>query len=100
MDIPTLSMFLRPILTVTTVWNTGETGDIYFHPPACRPFAFAKTKTRRGWKIWFNFQALAFRLQSILQATNYKGINPARQYKYLWCNLKFIQVSLTIKKNI
>ena len=28
MDVPTLSMFLRPILTVTTVLNTGETGDI------------------------------------------------------------------------
>ena len=28
MDAPTLSTFLSPILTVTTVWNTGETGDI------------------------------------------------------------------------
>ena len=28
-NVPTLSMFLRPILTVTLVWNTGETGDIY-----------------------------------------------------------------------
>ena len=24
-----LSMFLSPFLTVTTIWNTGETGDIY-----------------------------------------------------------------------
>ena len=29
MDVPTLSTFLIPILTLTTVWNTGETGDIY-----------------------------------------------------------------------
>ena len=29
MDTLTLSTFLIPILTVTTVWNTGETGDIY-----------------------------------------------------------------------
>ena len=29
MYVPTLSMFLRPILTVTAVWNTGETGDIH-----------------------------------------------------------------------
>ena len=30
MDIPTLSKFLSPILTVASVWNTtGETGDIY-----------------------------------------------------------------------
>ena len=28
MDVPTLNLFLRPILTVTSVWNTGETGDI------------------------------------------------------------------------
>ena len=28
MDIPTMSSFLRPILTVTSVWNTEETGDI------------------------------------------------------------------------
>ena len=28
MDVPTLSLFLRPILTVTSVWNTGETGDM------------------------------------------------------------------------
>ena len=28
MDVPTLSTFLRLILIVTTVWNTGETGDI------------------------------------------------------------------------
>ena len=25
----TLNTFLRPILTVTSVWNTGESGDIY-----------------------------------------------------------------------
>ena len=29
MDVPTLSLFLRPILTVTSVWNAGETGEIY-----------------------------------------------------------------------
>ena len=29
MDVPTLSPFLRPILSVTTVLNNGETGDIY-----------------------------------------------------------------------
>ena len=28
MDVPTLSSFLRPILTFTSVWNTGETSDI------------------------------------------------------------------------
>ena len=28
MGVPILSTFFRPILTVTTVWNTGETGDI------------------------------------------------------------------------
>ena len=27
MDVPTLNMLLRSIITVTTVWNTGETGD-------------------------------------------------------------------------
>ena len=30
MDVPTLSFFLRPILNVTSVWNTGETGDIHW----------------------------------------------------------------------
>ena len=29
MDVPILILFLRPILTVTSVWNTGETGDMY-----------------------------------------------------------------------
>ena len=29
MDVLTLSFFLRPIPTVTSVWNTGETVDIY-----------------------------------------------------------------------
>ena len=29
MDVPTLDWVLRPILTVTIVWNTGETGDIF-----------------------------------------------------------------------
>ena len=29
LDVPTLNTFSRPILTVTTVWNTGETGNIY-----------------------------------------------------------------------
>ena len=28
MDVLTLNMYLRPILTVTLVLNTGETGDI------------------------------------------------------------------------
>ena len=28
MDALTLGMFFGPILTVTTVWNTGETGDM------------------------------------------------------------------------
>ena len=28
MDVPTLKLVLRPILTVTSVCNTGETGDI------------------------------------------------------------------------
>ena len=28
MDVIILDAFLRPILTVTAVWNTGETGDI------------------------------------------------------------------------
>ena len=28
MDVPILIEFLKPIFTVTTVWNTGETGDI------------------------------------------------------------------------
>ena len=28
MDALTLGTFLSPILTVTTVWNTGETGDM------------------------------------------------------------------------
>ena len=30
MDALTLGTFLSPILTVTTVWNTEETGNIYF----------------------------------------------------------------------
>ena len=29
LDALTQGIFLSPILTVTTVWNTGETGDIY-----------------------------------------------------------------------
>ena len=29
MDVPTLSVFLRPILTVSEVGNTRETGDIH-----------------------------------------------------------------------
>ena len=28
MDVPTLSTFLSPKLTVASVWDTGETGDI------------------------------------------------------------------------
>ena len=28
MDVHTLSTFLSPILTVASVWNTGETGEI------------------------------------------------------------------------
>ena len=28
MDVIILDVLLRPILTVATVWNTGETGDI------------------------------------------------------------------------
>ena len=31
MDVPTLSLFFRPILAVSTVLNTGETGDMYLH---------------------------------------------------------------------
>ena len=30
MDVPTLGAFLRPMFTVTTVWNTGGTGDINY----------------------------------------------------------------------
>ena len=29
MDVPTLKLVLRPILTVTSVYNTGEIGDIF-----------------------------------------------------------------------
>ena len=29
MDVTILNLFLRPIVTVTYVWNTEETGDIY-----------------------------------------------------------------------
>ena len=29
MDIPILDWVLRPMLTVTTEWNTEETSDIY-----------------------------------------------------------------------
>ena len=28
MDVPTLKLVLSPILTVLSVWNTGETGDL------------------------------------------------------------------------
>ena len=35
MDVPTLNTFLMPIFTVTKVWNTGETGDIYNQQDAC-----------------------------------------------------------------
>ena len=27
-NVPTARLLLRPILTVTSVWNTGETGDM------------------------------------------------------------------------
>ena len=30
MDVPTPSTFLSPILTVASVWNTEETGDMCF----------------------------------------------------------------------
>ena len=33
MDVSILGTFLSPILTVTTVWNTGETGDIKASKP-------------------------------------------------------------------
>ena len=33
MDALILGTFLSPILTVTTVWNTRETGDIIVDPP-------------------------------------------------------------------
>ena len=29
MDVPTLRMFFSPILTVASIWNTGETGDMF-----------------------------------------------------------------------
>ena len=34
-NVSTLSSFLRPIRTITSLWNTGETGDMY-HLPYCR----------------------------------------------------------------
>ena len=47
MDVIILNSLLRPILTVTTVWNTGETGDMYppIHGPACpsTPIPFSST---------------------------------------------------------
>ena len=30
MDVPTLNLLFRSILTFTSVWNTGETGDMYY----------------------------------------------------------------------
>ena len=35
MDVPTLSSFLRPTLTLTSIWITGETGDIYSRLSRC-----------------------------------------------------------------
>ena len=44
MDVPTLNTFLSPMFTVTTVWNTGEPGDIYPCPYTVfviNPFLFS-----------------------------------------------------------
>ena len=30
--ISVIKLLLGPILTATTVWNTGETGDVYYNP--------------------------------------------------------------------
>ena len=35
MDALPLGTFFSPILTVTTVWNTGETGDVYDKRQPC-----------------------------------------------------------------
>ena len=61
MDVPTLSWFLRPIFTVTSVWNPGETGDIHLendmffkiHRDLEKINFFNKTaKARAGAAMW------------------------------------------------
>ena len=54
MDAPILNTFWSPILTVTTVWNTGETGDIYlpfciFQKFLCLPECSALTNLGLLW---------------------------------------------------
>ena len=46
MDVPTLRMFLSPILAAASIWNTGETGDIHIMAGKlniCEPYSLFKT---------------------------------------------------------
>ena len=55
MDVPTLSLFLRPILTVSLVWNTRETIDLNSEKNYVwlRTFTNDVTQTRgREWRTW------------------------------------------------
>ena len=68
MDVPTLSKFLRPILTVSSVLNTGETGDIYNNWGG-RVLAVAlknKTKSKKHGKIKHYIGEGRFNFGSIL----------------------------------
>ena len=58
MDVPTLSKFLSPIITVASIWNTGETGDICNLSSVVDRLAISK-----------NFVIIAIRCDSMIGAT-------------------------------
>ena len=54
MDVPTLKLVLKPILTVTSVWNTGETSDIN----RSKKVVSGEKKLRRTAWIWITLSTL------------------------------------------
>ena len=49
MDVPTLKLVLRPMLTVTTVWNTGEIGDMYKFDVWMKNLSLNSVEKQSGW---------------------------------------------------
>ena len=56
MDVPILKLALRPILIVTSVWNTGETGDINSRLPIHYTSQLAVDKKQDTMRIWVSQQ--------------------------------------------
>ena len=73
MNVATLSTFLSPILTIASVWNTGETGDII-----CR-----KTTRKNYWILTFSSQVFPGKreVEGFLWWTLYSKITPFSLWK-------------------